>query len=280
VLFSVSSDYLPEPLPSPEAIEASPFIIKELSVRCTKRVGSSYVVKYGAEVEPVEAENMRYVQQANIAVPTVYAVYQRAITPTANMTYIIMDEIPGDTLEVLWKSLSPAQKSSITMQLQNAFKVLRSIPSPGYFGSLGRLKLHDGIFWTPQYDSTISGPFETEDQLIHGMLERHMQDCGDRVRQKTDYYRRILPRYVRGNGVSVFTHNDLQRKNIILRPDGGVVILDWAASGWYPQYWEYATTLHACGLWEDDWHVYATKILDEFPNEYMWMRTLRLEMWG
>lgn len=30
----------------------------------------------------------------------------------------------------------------------------------------------------------------------------------------------------------------------------------------------------------DDWHAYVGKILDEFPNHYVWMNMLRVEMWG
>ncbi|KAF7550153.1 hypothetical protein G7046_g8108 [Stylonectria norvegica] len=282
VLFRESFDDLTEPLPSPEEIEESPDIIRKLSARCTTRVGESFVVKHGVEVEPIEADNMRFVREntTDIRVPRVLATYQRSLSPTCHITYIIMERIPGNTLEYMWDNLDDGQKQTIANQLQKVFSSLRKLPHPGFFGSIEKSGLRDGMFWMDVPVPNINGPFATEGKLIEGMIIRFVRDTGTEMRHKAEYYRRVLPKALQGNGEPAFTHGDLQRKNVIICPDGGVAIVDWAASGWYPSYWEYATAMFACGNWRDDWHVYLAKILDEYPNQFAWMKTLRIEMWG
>jgi hypothetical protein len=78
------------------------------------------------------------------------------------------------------------------------------------------------------------------------------------------------------NHASVFTHGDFQRKNVLVRNDG---TFDWEAAGWYPSFWEYVMTMYSC-RWDDDWHSWAVKILDEYPNEYAWMDMVFRELWS
>ena len=111
------------------------------------------------------------------------------------------------------------------------------------------------------------------------VLQRFVQDVGKRAFQKAAFYRRILPEVLKGDR-SVFAQNDLQPGDIIIQPDGGVVIVDWASAGWHPVYWEYATAVFAVGAWRDDWHVSFGQILDEYPNQYAWLNYLQVEMLG
>lgn len=89
-----------------------------------------------------------------------------------------------------------------------------------------------------------------------------------------------MPILLRGNGFPVFTHNDFQRKNIMVQPDGTVVIIDWAFASWYPTYWEYATATFANGGWNDDWHDYVCMALDVYPNQALWLSSVKHEIWG
>jgi thiamine kinase-like enzyme len=77
----------------------------------------------------------------------------------------------------------------------------------------------------------------------------------------------------------VFTHRDLQRKNVLIKKDGTVIMVDREAGGWFPSFWEYAMALFSC-RWNDDWHSWVVKIIDEYPNEYAWMDMLFRELWS
>ncbi|KFA46179.1 hypothetical protein S40293_10742 [Stachybotrys chartarum IBT 40293] len=133
------------------------------------------------------------------------------------------------------------------------------------------------VFWTGD-DATrqlVLGPLDTEQQMLDAMAEKCMHtNPGYR---KAEYYRRALPLAVRGHA-PVFTHGDLQRKNLLLREDGTVVMLDWEAAGWYPSFWEYATAMFS-RRWDDDWHSWVIKVLDEYWNEYAWMDMMFRELW-
>lgn len=138
---------------------------------------------------------------------------------------------------------------------------------------------YDDFFSAWEPDPTIVGPFATEDDLIQGVINRYASECYSSLAQRVNYYRRVLPRILKNGEGNIFSHGDLQRKNIIIQPDGSDVLVDWATGGWYPSYWEYAMAMVACGNWKDDWHAYLAKILDEYPNQYVWINTMRLELW-
>ncbi|OIW22755.1 kinase-like protein [Coniochaeta ligniaria NRRL 30616] len=282
ILFCVPSDALPRPLPSPEDVESCPDVLQDSVSRRTVRVCDCYVVKHGVEVQPIEGKNMVFVKEhTEISVPRLFAVFQKPIRPGSEVlsTFIVMENIPGATLQSQWPVLTDDEKGSIARQLRNNLDMLREIPSPGYFGALGKEKLSDNVFWTDEDISSINGPFATSEELVNGLVQRYIRDGGERMLHKAAYYARVLPGIFQADR-SVFTHNDLQPKNIIIRPDGKVAIVDWAAAGWYPPYWEYATAMFAVAAWKDDWHRYLGQILDEFPNQYAWLNALRAEMWG
>ena len=137
------------------------------------------------------------------------------------------------------------------------------------------------MFWTAPEDGIedgiISGPFDSEAKLNDAFIQKYLYNSG--LDQKASYYRRVLPRVLHSHS-SMFTHGDLQRKTIILKEDGTAVLIDWETAGWYPEYWEYAMAIFACGAWKDDWHEYVGHILAEYPNEFAWFAMLGRELWS
>ncbi|KAF5535259.1 phosphotransferase enzyme family [Fusarium phyllophilum] len=264
VIFQETSEGLPEPLPSIEDIENAPHRIKDQTSRSTAVLSDHYVAKFGAGVEPLEAENMRFVRKStNLHVPKVFAVYKRNIRDGVTVTYIVMERIHGQTLQNIWTDLQESEKSGIAAQLH-----------------LDRSKLRDTIFWAPEPVPAIDCIFRTEDEFLDGLIGKYLYDSGESAQHRVDFYRRVLPRILKGHGKPVFTHADFQRKNILITAENTVVLLDWESSGWYPSYWEYAMTVYAARAWDDDWHVYIAKILEEFPTHFVWIQTLHIEMWG
>ncbi|KAI0551591.1 kinase-like domain-containing protein [Xylaria curta] len=278
VLYSEPVSQLPEHLPSVDEIENSPHVLKQLIARCVVRVREHFAVKYGSGVKPIEGENMIFAQQhLQSLVPRVFAIYQRAGPSPSPITYIVMKYVHGRPLDEAWGTMCEPERLKVVNTLRNAFQLLRSIPSPDYFVGLGMTILNDDFFCV---EETTRGPFKTEDELVRGLVEQYRNNSGDIFRHKADYYLRVLPQVLRGSGQPVFTHGDLQRKNIMIGSRGEIAIIDWAPSGWYPTYWEYAVATICCGRWKDDWHCYIAKMLDEFPDQYAWLYLLRIEMWG
>ncbi len=275
------AESLPAPLPSTEEIEAQAELRpKHFPCQYVVRAGEHFCVKYGWLVRPIEGHNMLYVRiKTGISVPRVYAIYQQEDAKGRQCTYIVMEYIDGQTLGECWSTLDLKVKEAIASQLHDFLGQLRRLPPPDGFGSLDNGPLYDGLFLTEEEQPKINGPFKTEDDIAEALVLKLEHEDDNFPAERASFYRHVLPRVLQGDGKSRFTHTDWQTKNIMLRPDGTVVILDWQTVGWYPRYWEYAATLFGCGLWADDFHAWVPKFLDEYPNEYLWLANIRTFLW-
>lgn len=279
--FFAPKSRLPAPLPPPEVIEGSGELLQQHIGRRVVRFGNCYIIKYGMNVSLTEGENMLFVRETtSVSVPEVFALYSIENEGGRPVNFIIMENIPGHTLDAIWARLDSSQKGKISSQLRVHLDTLRSLSTPGYFGCIGRRPYEDSMFWTEPDDGVedglTSGPFDAESTLNDALIQKYAYSTG--LVHKASYYRRVLP-LILHNHNPVFTHGDLQRKNVILRADGTVVLIDWEAAGWYPDYWEYAMAVCACGAWKDDWHEQLGHILAEYPNEYAWFEMLWKELW-
>ncbi|KAF2115203.1 kinase-like domain-containing protein [Lophiotrema nucula] len=280
VLFVDQSQDYPNPLPTPEDIDGSEALLHQSTGSRLVRVQQSFVIKFGIHVHPIEAYNMLYVAKTTtVAVPKVYAIYQRQ-EEQSNFTYIVMQYVPGTTLLNLWGSLDQAQKTAIARTLRTYFNQLRQLQHQGYFGNIDGGPPLDDMFSATQGAHEVKTSFATEDGLIDCIIRIYFLETGERMANKTRYYRHVLPTVLRSNKFPVFTHNDFQRKNIIIQPNGTPVIIDWEFASWYPTYWEYSTATFCNGGWNDDWHEYVRIALDEYPNQSLWLSSMKTEMWS
>ncbi|KAI0154605.1 kinase-like protein [Xylariaceae sp. FL1272] len=235
----------PDPLPTPYDIDGSEILIYESTGSRLLRVQERFLIKFGIHVHHIEGHNMLYVAKSTmVPVPKVYAMYQRQ-GEQGVVTYIVM------------QFLQP----------------------PGYFGDIAGGPPLDDIFSLMPKTHSLKTSLTTEDELIDCIICAYSLETGDRMAYKTRYYQHVLPTVLRGNGSSVFTNNDFQRKNVLVQPDGTLVIIDWEFASWYPIYWEYSTATYAHGDWKDDWHEYICMVLDEYPTQSLWLSSMKNEMW-
>lgn len=282
--FCAPQSRLPAPLPTAEEIEATSGVLQEYTGRRIVRFGDHYIIKYGQNVSLVEGENMLLMAKILPGqVPEVYALYSSKSETGAIVRYIVMERVAGDRLDTVWDGLNSTKKLEVAVKLRSCLGAVRNLPSPGYFGCIGRRPFEDSMFWTAPDDDNVSsncatsGPFSSESLLNSALVAKYLYNCG--LSQKAAFYRRVLPAVLRGHQ-PVFTHGDLQRKNIIVRENGLVVVIDWEAAGWYRDYWEYAMAIFACGAWLDDWHESRGRVLVEYAIEYAWFDMLRRELWS
>jgi Phosphotransferase enzyme family len=285
---------LPEALPTEAQIKGSNDILSDCGGRITVRVGHHFVVKYGDNVDVIEAQNMIFVRaKTDISVPKVYAMFTSANGKTI---YIIMEYIHGSTLLSEWPAMSELQKQRVCMKIKSYFEELRQIPSPGYYGSLGHGHLPNGMFWTGEganRNPTINGPFQTESALNEALVQKYKLIAYQNGRQgyKAEFYKRSLL-FVFKKHEPMFTHGDFQRKNVIVRriptkkrvcanavDDYHVTIIDWEMAGWYPTYWEYCFAALSF-IWDDDWPSKVEKVLRPYWIEYPWIKIFFDGLWS
>lgn len=148
---------IPHPLPKHTEMEKATILIKHNGFKVVQ-VDDKFVVKFGAasQVDLLGGVNMLFVQQTTrVKVPRVYALYN---DPESSTNYIIMEYIEGDSLDTQWAHFTDSEKCEIATTLRQYFDELRNLPSPGFFGSIGKKHLLHGIFWTPQSAPSINGP--------------------------------------------------------------------------------------------------------------------------
>lgn len=201
-----------------------------------------------------------------VIVPKLYAAFHDE--PTGH-SFIIMEYIPGKTLESLWEDLSKDEegaraRATIAQHLKTAFDALRQIPSQDgdrgakYYGKLG-FQPYDDIFLGA------AGPFPTEQALNEALYQRYAALHGPALaRGRGAFYRDcVFPAVLRGHA-PVWTHGDLQAKNVLVRQsDGRPYLLDWECAAWYPSYWEYANALWTSRRWGDDWFRFVGGVLGQ-----------------
>lgn len=213
------------------------------------------VVKYGSsDCILVEAANLAFVsQQGNVPVPELYALLS---DPETDKHFMVMQYIEGTALEQALPTLTAEEKLDVVSQLKAILHNLRSLKSPGYIGAADRRPCQDIIFADHHHSGHCGGPFASEDEFYDAICDYVVKVNEDKVRS-APLLRQIrsftdrMPRHK-----IVFTHGDLQPKNIMVRQvderNGSrkfeLTLVDWESGGWYPAYWEFCQVT---------WHLFA-----------------------
>ncbi|TRM64569.1 kinase-like domain-containing protein [Schizophyllum amplum] len=162
--------------------------------------------------------------------------------------YLMMEYIEGRPLLKAWKDLSAEQRDLVMRTLACYVDAMRGVPQPpapalapsGWIGSATGGAFTDlKVTWS----MVALGPFHSQAafndwhfSLFAGLGQRH-RDIVDRLKQ--------MRRATRDDHPVVFTHGDINMKNVLVRVHGEgpidveiVALLDWEQAGWRPLYWE------------------------------------------
>ncbi|OAA54601.1 Protein kinase-like domain protein [Niveomyces insectorum RCEF 264] len=289
---------LPGVLPSADEIEHAEAILPTIRDPRQDRIvliRGCFVVKYGTYVTENEGQAILFLAKHTfVPTPPLYAMYYRGAR-----LFLIMGHMPGTQLSSVWDGLSGSEKDHILVQLKSIWTYLRSIPAPAlFFGGVTGGPLRHRFFLWKEADPSITGPFQTEEQLGQALAHRSLKNWEGNLRrpQTPEFFARHLPKVLSGHP-SVLTHGDLQRKNILVEelpptgfPDGAVTgereiirrfrvsaVLDWEDAGWYPSYWEYAASF-VDFQWHDDWPEKVEKMLDAYPLEAAMLKLVRQDL--
>nr|POF17010.1 hypothetical protein CFP56_57826 [Quercus suber] len=241
------------------------------------KVGEHFAVKYGRRISLIEAQNLEFLANTAVPVPKIYG----AMTdPGTNTTFIIMEYLEGQTLNNILPSLTPDEKEDVFSQIQQALVDLRNLEAPDYLGSIGRKAFGDGIFYTDPLDPVTCGPFEDQAAMNVGIVRRLRENCGP---EHVELLQKVVDATLKGHR-TVFTHADLQPRNIMVRRTGAtesgsrvkldVIIIDWEMSGWYPEYFEFCSAT----VWDSlhpEWLGAVQKMMTIYPAEYLMMKMIR-----
>lgn len=273
-------DRPPFALPKDAEIIGGTFISGSIDNHLVVEVGTHFIAKYGRNVTEVEGQNMLFVKQFNNAAfntPTLYAMWHMTDIRAYKCFCLLMEKVPGRDLSSLWPRLSSNAKDTICNILKESFKHLRSLkPFASFYGGISGGPFSGPLFWSMDNDAKIMGPFRSEAQFNGAFIELlkviSKYNRGSK-KESIEKYQQTLNIEL-FNHPPVFTHTDLQLKNILYdEKSGKVYVIDWEDAGWYPNYWEYAYTRSFLGS-QDSWMKRLGTIVGTFPNEAAVIRRL------
>jgi hypothetical protein len=289
--FFKPAEELPASLPTVSDILTSEDIIKGTETWATRKVvgvGEHFIAKYGKSNDTIEGKNLLFLEQNGFQnfVPKLYAMWKE----TDGTLFLVMERLRGDTLDKLWPTLQEADKDRILKNTADIFTQIRAVPHEEFFGSVDKCHMPHHLFWWPDFPQNISGPFTNERAAIQGLLAKSRKNAQENRRYPyfaDTFEEQLMAGLMVDNGKApVFTHSDLQRKNILveIKEDDKhgkyfrVSLIDWESAGWYPVWWEYFAAFIAL-QWQDDWCRKVVKVVDAWPAEAALMKMVYHDLW-
>lgn len=221
------------------------------------RVSKTRIIK--GPCKSTELEGLKYVaQHTSIPVPKVYRTHD-----FDGRLFIEMEYIQGPTLEAIWASTETDKKDAIIHQIATYIDQLRLLEPPQK-GVVGSASLGPGLDYRVGYRPF--GPFSIDE--FHSFLRGQIP-----LEDSTEVYSEDVTKCHTRQYRTCFTHADICQRNIIVRDDGVVALVDWQFAGWYPEYWEY-TKAHY-GLYDvPDWYAGFEDAVQRYDDELAAERTL------
>lgn len=201
-----------------------------------------------------------------------------------------MEYIEGETLDYLkWIALSEQDQAVICAKLAEQFRLLRSVPSEGYYGRVHHQSWHHRVGLIEARNKP-GGPYDTYEDLISAMYsaaELTAATCTN-TKEYSPQYESALSEFKStlatcGGQRPTLTHLDPQLRNIIVRrlpdtedhtPDWEVTLIDWEHMGWLPAYMQsvvinqHVNMCHGYDANQDEAEEFVQRLLSHFEEEF------------
>ncbi|KAF4452877.1 Protein kinase-like domain [Fusarium austroafricanum] len=179
------------------------------TIRKSVRIGRSSLSAEKRYLELVKAKT-------SVPVPSVRHYYL-----SKEFEHLIMDNMPGMTLERAWPTLSPLERESIADEVASLVEQLRKLHSPCIEAALlQRQPFRTGFRGVTAFNMERIKKFLSNEHIVAYVHERSEAVDGE---------------------LNVFTHGDLDWGNILIANKRVCGIIDLESSGFFPPYWEWVT---------------------------------------
>ncbi|EEP76340.1 predicted protein [Uncinocarpus reesii 1704] len=172
----------------------------------------------------VEAHTLRMVEQfTSIPAPRVIDVLS-----TPRFSYLLLTRVPGRPIGPMISVMTDEQLEQVVVDLKRYVAELRKMPK-----NVGELQICNSqgggvLDWRIPDSQREELRFETEKHF-----NKYLTDpFWDEIRSRAAVSHNI-PHDI------VFTHGDLNPRNILAENGKITGIVDWENAGWFPEYWEY-----------------------------------------
>jgi Phosphotransferase enzyme family len=199
------------------------------------------VLKWSERVGIEEAVAMQMARAAGMPVPKLICYGEHSQSPfpfSILMTRLPGFELENETDETMFEAW---EEGSWVHDLTRCLEAMRSWQSP--YGEHRICSPIGTSLRSSRVPSHVMGPFETE-QEMHEYL---FSTASSHAFQSKEVFQMTLASAKAIQSMHhrvVFTHGDLKHFNILIDGDGNLSgILEWGSAGWYPEYWEFSTSM-------------------------------------
>ncbi|QUC17539.1 uncharacterized protein UV8b_01780 [Ustilaginoidea virens] len=239
---------------------------------CIVYVTSKICIKSTSFTSLAEAEAMKFVSSATtVPVPKVFLAFEHK-----KRVYIVMERLPGRSLDYGWAQRSAESKARIFDQLRSMVQEIRKLQPPQ---DCGVSNVCGGPIFDPRLPKSLHwGPFRSI-RHFHRELRNGIElDAVKDVSTLPEGLENLIKFHEQPWDKPVFTHGDLSSLNIIADGDTVVGIIDWETAGWLPPYWEYTCA------WDANpqnwfWQQEVDNFLEARPHD-LEMETIRKRYFG
>jgi aminoglycoside phosphotransferase len=214
-------------------------------------LGSQFILKERSTNPPnFEAQNIHFLKEkTSIPVPTIVKDWKE----DDGRYFMLTERICGEPLNVVWPTLSTADRERIAKQTAEYLLELRELQSL-QMQSLDGGPIYSAFLFPNGY-GVPHGPLSSDDELWGEMvksLEKVPEKACQRLRQR-------MPTAI----PSTFTHGDLTDVNIVIKDNNLAGILDWEASGYFPVWWEFTCAGIGLGKQDQEWKSLLRKYMPD-----------------
>lgn len=211
-----------------------------------------------------ECQSLLYLQRnlPRFPAPRVHGLMQQG-----SFYFLFTSLTCGYNLENVWPRLSHSQKHGISSQIDKLLSILRTLPSTRIdsLGGVGGDGCKDVRRAVRVCREQIRNVDQFEDFIFAG------------AETASDVYKGLLRELVPTSANLVFTHGDIRLANIMVDEEENGVwkvagIIDWEASGFYPDYWEcIKMTNNLTPRDKSDWYKHLPKSVAQHRYPVPWL---------
>lgn len=154
------------------------------------------------------------------------------VVEVPDASYLLMTQVPGRPIGQMLDTMTDEQVDDMVTDLKRYLAELRAIPNQASKFQICNIKGGGILDWRISGSQSEGLRFQTETEF-HSYLTRNMTDETRKHAAKSH----AVPHAI------VFTHGDLNPRNILGENGKVTGIVDWENAGFFPEYWEY-TKMH------------------------------------
>ena len=148
---------------------------------------------------------------------------------TQRFSYLLMTHVPGRPIGQMVEAMTDDQLKQVVIDLKGYVSELRKIPNKTESGFAICNSLGGGILdWRIPDSQREELRFRSEAELNKYLTDQYWDETKERAAASHG-----VPHDI------VFTHGDLNMRNILAVNGKITGIVDWENAGWFPEYWEY-----------------------------------------